>query len=149
MNTKIRILFLAIGVGLATISFAQSGTDYGCYDGANTYTYTCSTVNPPCSTKITVTEPGAPVDSGEDGDFYVETSQPLCCVVHLQNWTYGGGCQGPEVRTPEAQERLAEVSATTDILVANCKHHYVAIERQLQAVVGTSISLDAEDRTLR
>lgn len=139
--SKTKILLLAIGLSLAQ--------DEGCYDGAQTFQYNCSSKVPPCSTSIMVTEPGPPVQEGEDGDFYVVTSNPYCCGIRLQDWTYGGGCQGAELRFPSAREKLAEISKTTDILVADCNHHYFAIETQWSIAVQSSISLEAKDRILR
>jgi hypothetical protein len=132
------LLLLAMGAGLASPGFMIA--DSGCYDGATTPTYTCSSKVPKCSLKITVTEPGPEVGPCEDGDFYVETSSIYCCGLYIGNWTYGGGCTGAsELRSPQVRERLAEISQTTDILMADSAHRYVTLERQPDGAVDASL----------
>ena len=142
---KKRLLFLAMmSFGLASPSFAQSV----CAANAANVSYTCSLVTPRCYNMINTVQPSPPQIPFTPGTFYVRHDVP-CCGISVPEWIYSGACENSELRSPEVQQRLAELYTTTDILIVNCEHHYMAIERQLQAPVDTSVSFEAEDRILR
>ena len=100
-----------------TLLSAQS--EY-CASAPYRVTYQCSSQSPPCSGRITFY-----VAPESLFGVFATTQEISCCNDVIQNALagYGEQCMVGELRNREAQEQLAELSTSTNLLIADCSSH--------------------------
>lgn len=95
--------------------------DQACGEYVMETTYPC--IYKSCSSHITVYWP-----AGERVDHY--TCGPVECCQQFFTSCYDDGLPCSQVRDPAVRERVAQVAATSRVLVADCRGRYVLYEPQ-------------------
>jgi len=99
---------------------------------------------------------------GCHGDVYPQTPEeseygvaiepdPLnCCGQLFSSFTAGGGCNPGIMKKPGVREEVARLSATADLLVADCKGRYVPYSAPTTYHAAAARRLElADERVLR
>ena len=108
-------------VPLLCLSGALCRADQACGESVKQTTYPC--VYRTCRDQITVTTP-----EGERVDFF--TCGPVACCQQLFTSCYDSGDPCSQAMEPAVREHVAQVAATSRVLVADCRGRYALYEPQ-------------------
>ena len=111
---------LRFAAGLGALLLCLGGTlcSGQCADTWNSFTAYCANTKG-CSGSVTGYQP----DIWEYG-VAVYCSPVECCGSYIASYRPGGTCIMVELRSPAIQDRLAELAAASDLLVADCGGRY-------------------------
>jgi hypothetical protein len=89
-----------------------------CADGFNPVTFNCA-YSDQCASQVTVWEP----NESQNG-VLINCGSTSCCGQLFTSCWGQGGCQNDNLKGREVNERLTELSRTSEVLVADCKGRY-------------------------
>ncbi len=107
------------GVGLLALALCSAASFAQCSPTWTTQDFHCDGPNN-CHGDITVMYPS---DPSQYGAGIAENSEE-CCGQLFSSFNPSGSCEPMTLRRRDVKERLAELSGTSEVIVADCKGRY-------------------------